>query len=216
MIDDFQMARRRMVKEQLEARGIHDAALLQAMNKVPREAFITSGLRDQAYKDHPLHIGEGQTISQPYVVAEMTQELQLTGKEKVLEIGTGSGYQTAILMELAHEVYSVERIATMSYQARKNLFKFAYDGFHLRVGDGTLGWPEAAPFDAIIVTAAGPSVSPALKEQLAEGGRLVVPSGPRNEQELIVYQRCGSRFLEKKLGQCRFVKLVGEYGWTSE
>ncbi len=212
---DFRLARRRMVEEQLRSRGINDARVLAAMEAVPREHFVAPGLKEQAYVDHPLNIGDRQTISQPFIVALMTQALALTGQEKVLEIGTGSGYQTAILLELAQSVYSVERIKAMSYQARKKLYQLGFDQFHLRVGDGTLGWPEEAPFDAIIVTAASPNLPPAYGEQLAEGGRLVVPIGTVDEQELRLYRKTNGKLECKVLGQCRFVKLIGEYGWQN-
>ncbi len=211
---DYQLARRRMVDEQLAGRGITDPRVLEAMSKVPREHFVVSGLKDQAYVDHPLNIGDRQTISQPYVVALMTEALGLTGGERVLEIGTGSGYQTAILLELCREVYSVERLKQLSYQARKKLFQLGYEHFQLRVGDGTLGWPEAAPFDAIIVTAGSPSLPPAYGEQLKEGGRLVVPEGSVEEQELMLYRRIGDKLEKKQLGYCRFVKLIGKHAWA--
>ena len=212
-MQDYALARRRMVEDQLIARGIRDPGVLAAMGKVPREEFVTGGLREQAYSDHPLNIGERQTISQPFIVALMTEFLRLTGAEKVLEIGTGSGYQLAILLELAAEVYSIERIKTMSYQARKTLYKLGYDGFHLRVGDGTLGWPEAAPFDAIIVTAASPEVPKPYVEQLKEGGRLILPLGRAEEQDLMGFVKKDEQLYQQSLGPCRFVKLIGSYGW---
>lgn len=216
VIDQYALARRRMVEEQLVARGIKDERVISAMEKIPREFFVAAGLKDQAYSDHPLNIGERQTISQPYIVALMTEALQLNGSERVLEIGTGSGYQTAILLELSREVYSIERIKTMSYSARKKLYQLAYDHFQLRVGDGTQGWPEAAPFDAIIVTASGPSVPRTYLEQLADGGRLVIPQGAIENQMLMRYRKQGTQIIQEELGPCRFVKLIGEHGWREE
>lgn len=195
------------------ARGIRDERVLEAINKIPREVFVAPALRDQAYSDHPLNIGDGQTISQPYIVAHMSQALELTGDEKILEIGTGSGYQTAILLELAGEVYSIERNKRLGRRARRTLYSLGYDHFHLREGDGTLGWPEAAPFDAILVTAGSPDVPQTYLDQLADGGRLLIPSGSEEEQEMIIYEKNGRRFESHTLGKCRFVRLIGQYGW---
>ncbi|MBI4365634.1 MAG: protein-L-isoaspartate(D-aspartate) O-methyltransferase [Deltaproteobacteria bacterium] len=205
-----------MVEEQLRAGGIRDERVLAAMGKVPRHAFVEEALRGRAYGDYPLSIGEGQTISQPLMVALMTEVLRLHGTEKVLEIGTGCGYQTAILCELAREVYSVERIARLSHRARRVLYDLGYLRFRLRIGDGSTGWPEAAPFDRIIVTAAGPSVPPAYLEQLTPEGRLVIPVGGGDQQILKLVYRTGDRTVEEALGACRFVRLIGEYGWKME
>ncbi len=213
-LDSFRAARRRMVQEQLVDRGICDPRVLTAMERVTREAFVPEGFLSQAYSDHPLNIGERQTISQPYIVALMTEALQLTGTEKVLEVGTGSAYQLAILLELAREVYSIERLRSLSHQARKRLYALGYDGFFLRVGDGTCGWPEEAPFDAILVTASAPELPASYAEQLAEGGRVIIPIGPVEQQELMVYTKREGALVEKSLGACRFVKLIGHYGWA--
>lgn len=211
--NDYAVARRRMVQEQIAARGIHDQRLLKVMQEIPRHLFVDEALMSQAYNDHPLSIGEGQTISQPYMVALMTDALGLTGREKVLEIGTGSGYQTAILARLCDWVYSVERILELSRRAQRVLEKIGIFNVNLVVGDGSKGWPAEAPYDAIIVTAGGPSLPRPLLEQLAEGGRLVVPVGGRSLQTLYRVTRRGSQFVEEDLGGCRFVDLVGEYGW---
>ncbi len=211
---DFAELRAEMVRKDIAARGITDARVLEAMRRVPRERFVWQVDRDQACTDHPIRIGEGQTISQPYIVALMTQELGLTGDEKVLEIGTGSGYQTAILAELARDVYTVERFETLSDRARELLDDLGHAGVHYRVGDGTLGWPEEAPFDAIIVTAGAPRVPDALREQLADDGRLVIPVGGEGYQDLMLVTRAGEDFSERKVCGCSFVKLVGAEGWS--
>src|ERR1700752_4908093 len=177
MSDSFTRERERMVEGQLARRGIPDERLLAAMRRVPRELFVDEALRDRAYGDHPLPIGEEQTISQPYIVGLMTSLLELTGREKILEVGTGSGYQTAVLAELARRVCSIERLPRLAEKARATLEAMGYDNVWVRVGNGTLGWPDQAPFDRIIVTAGGPSIPPPLIQQLAEGGRLVVPVG---------------------------------------
>jgi len=215
-MDRFQKQRTRMVETQIRARGITDEAVLKVMAKIPRHFFVDEGLIEQAYNDNPLPIGQSQTISQPYIVALMTAALNLTGKEKVLEIGTGSGYQTAILAELAEQVFSIERIAQLAAGARKRLDALNYFNVAMRVGDGTYGWREEAPFDGIIVTAGAPKVPKTLLEQLAVGGRLVIPTGGRLSQELIRVTRLSADPGEIKteaLCGCRFVDLVGEYGW---
>jgi len=211
--DIYRRARERMVAQQIAARGITDERVLEAMRRIPRHLFVEEALRDQAYADHPLPIGYGQTISQPYIVALMTEALELKGPEKVLEVGTGSGYQTAILAELARWVYSIERHAPLLERARRVLEALGYDNVFFRVGDGTKGWPEAAPFDAIIVTAAGPRVPEPLLEQLAEGGRLVMPVGDEWSQVLVKVVKRGGTFHRQTLEPVRFVKLVGEYGF---
>lgn len=210
---EYHIARKRMVEEQLRRGGIRDERVLEAMARVPRHLFVDEALWGRAYGDYPLNIGENQTISQPLMVALMTEVLGLQGREKVLEIGTGCGYQTAILCELAGETYSIERIARLSHRARRVLYGLGHLRFHLRIGDGSKGWPEAAPFDAIIVTAAGPSVPPVLLAQLAEGGRMVIPVGTEESQTLKLYRRVAGTVTEHVLGGCRFVKLIGEYGW---
>ncbi|WP_425263978.1 protein-L-isoaspartate(D-aspartate) O-methyltransferase [Thermosulfurimonas dismutans] len=202
-----------MVQTQIAARGIRDERVLSAMRKVPRHFFVEEALRDQAYADHPLPIGEGQTISQPYIVAFMTEALELKGHEKVLEVGTGSGYQTAILAELARWVYSIERYPRLLERARKILEELGYTNVILRLGDGTRGWPEAAPFEAIIVTAAGPKIPEPLLDQLAEGGRLVMPVGDEWSQYLVKVVKKGGQIYRQTLEPVRFVKLVGDYGF---
>ena len=213
---DFEKARNRMVETQLIPRGIRDPRVLSAMRAVPRHLFVDEAYRDQAYGDFPLPIGEGQTISQPYIVALMTEALRLSGSEKVLEVGTGSGYQAAVLARLAARVFSVERLATLSARARRVLEEIGCANVTLRVGDGTLGWPEEAPFDAVVVTAGAPKVPEPLVEQLAPGGRLVVPVGDRFSQDLVVVERTAEGLRETSLGGCRFVDLVGRWGWHAD
>ena len=214
MRSEYRLARQRMVKTQLVSRGIDDPRVLQAMGKIPREYFIDESLRDQGYADRPLPIGKDQTISQPYVVALMTQALELKGNERVLEIGTGSGYQTAILAELAKVVYSVERIESLLEGARQALDGLGYTNIYLMVSDGTVGWIEHAPYEAIIVTAGAPRIPEPLTDQLNEGGRLCIPVGDRFSQELVKVTKKNGHLLEKSLGGVRFVSLIGEHGWT--
>jgi protein-L-isoaspartate(D-aspartate) O-methyltransferase len=216
MSDDFEHARERMVEMQLIARGIHDPKVLGAMRRVPRERFTPPELRDSAYGDHPLPIGHDQTISQPYIVAFMTEALELTGVEKVLEIGTGSGYQAAVLAEIAREVYTVERIAALSERAREVLLELGYGNIFFKIQNGTRGWPEYAPYDAILVTAAAPEVPEPFLEQLRDGGRLVIPVGDRFSQNLIKTTKTGDRAIREDLGGVRFVSLLGEHGWREE
>ena len=213
---DYAPARERMVKEQLERRGIRDARVLAAMHKIPRHVFVDPSLARQAYEDSPLPIGEGQTISQPYMVAIMTAALGLVGDERVLEIGTGSGYQTAVLAELADWVYSIERIPSLAERAGNALARLDYDNISTRVGDGSLGWPEAAPFRAIIVTAGSPTIPRPLVEQLQVGGRLVIPVGPPHAQTLRRVLKKEQEIEQEELVGCVFVKLVGEHGWDEE
>jgi len=210
---NFQKARDRMVETQLVTRGIHDPRVLDAMRKVPRHLFVDEALAAQAYADHPLPIGEKQTISQPYIVALMTEALGLEGHEKVLELGTGSGYQTAVLAELADRVFTIERIPSLLHRAREVLNSLGYRNVVYRVGDGTLGWPEEAPFDAILVSAGAPRVPQPLVDQLSMGGRLVLPVGDRRSQELILVERVPEGIRKTTLGGCRFVDLVGKWGW---
>jgi protein-L-isoaspartate(D-aspartate) O-methyltransferase len=206
-----------MVEKQIRARGITDPRILAALERIPRHLFVDEGLAEQAYSDNPLPIDWQQTISQPYIVAQMTGALALTGKEKVLEIGTGSGYQTAILSELAERVFSIERIAPLATQARKVLDTLNCYNVAIRVGDGTYGWREEAPFDAIVVTAGAPRIPRVLVEQLAVGGRLVVPVGSRHAQDLLKLTRLSAAtddLRQEALGGCRFVDLIGEHGWS--
>ena len=215
-MDRYKKQRARMVETQIKARGISDVRVLRAMAAIPRHLFIDEGLIDQAYNDSPLPIGEHQTISQPYIVALMTEALELKGKERVLEIGTGSGYQTAVLACLADRVFSVERIASLAANARKILDMLNFYNVAIRVGDGSYGWKEEAPFDAIITTAAAPEIPQYLVEQLAPGGRMVVPVGSRDVQTLYKLTRSIENPQEIKkedLGGCRFVSLIGESGW---
>jgi protein-L-isoaspartate(D-aspartate) O-methyltransferase len=212
-VDLYRLARERMVETQIKARGLKDERVLKAMLKVPRHLFVDEALRDQAYGDFPLPIGEGQTISQPYIVALMTEALELKGIERVLEIGTGSGYQTAILAELALWVYTIERFPTLLERAKKVLKELGYKNISFKLDDGTLGWKEAATFDAIIVTAASPDIPPPLVEQLAEGGRMVIPIGDEFSQTLIKGVKKGGKLHTKALEPVRFVKLVGAYGF---
>ena len=213
MAHDFKLARERMVKNQLMARDIKDERVLQAMGKIPRHLFIQEALAGEAYNDHPVPIGEKQTISQPYIVALMTEALELKGSENTLEIGTGSGYQTAILAELSSRVYTIERIKSLLVKARKLLAKLGYNNILFKAFDGTLGWKDYAPFDAIMVTAGAPNVPEPLKEQLADNGRIIIPVGDRYTQELIKITRKGESFEQESLGGCRFVNLIGVHGW---
>ena len=210
---EFATARNRMVEGQLISRGIKDARVLETMRKIPRHRFVDEALISQAYNDHPLPIGEKQTISQPYMVAMMTEALELEGSEKVLEIGTGSGYQTAILAELAEKIYSIERIRSLSIKARRILDQLEYFNVVLTVSDGTVGLKEEAPFDAIIVTAGSPDVPQPLVDQLGMGGRLVVPVGDRYTQSLMRIVRGKEGITKTDLGGCRFVNLLGRHGW---
>lgn len=209
-------ARERMVTEQLQRRGIQDERVLAAMRKVPRHLFVDPLLGWRAYDDSPLSIGEGQTISQPYMVAVMTAALTLQGSERVLEIGTGSGYQTAVLAELAAHVYSIERVPALAERAQKTLARLEYNNVSIRVGDGTMGWPEASPFDAIVVTAGAPRVPPPLVQQLNVGGRLVIPVGSSYAQTLQRVTKRDDGIDYEELVGCVFVKLIGEHGWHEE
>jgi len=205
--------REEMVRSQIEARGIRESLVLSAFRKVPRHLFVSEALREQAYGDYPLPIGEQQTISQPYIVAEMTQALELRKEDRVLEIGTGSGYQAAILAQIVYRVYTVERKRSLYMQTRSLFDKLNYHNIVTRYADGTKGWQEESPFDAIVVTAGAPDVPEVLINQLVEGGRLVVPVGNQHTQELIKICREKGNIQQTNLGGCRFVKLVGEYGW---
>ncbi len=203
-----------LLVDELRGQGIRDERVLAALGRVPRHRFVPPHLVPHAYEDRPLPIGSGQTISQPYIVALSTEALALGPGDRVLEIGTGSGYQTAILAELAGEVHTVERLPELSAGARERLAALGYRNVHFRVGDGTVGWPEAAPFDAILVTAGAPRVPRKLLEQLGPGGRMVIPVGGRWSQELTLVRREEEGFVHERLCPCTFVPLVGEEGWT--
>jgi len=205
-----------MVEYQLRARGIRDERVLKVMGELPREKFIGPVYREEAYEDRPVPIGAGQTISQPYIVALMTEALKVEPHHRVLEIGAGSGYQTAILAKLAKEVFAIERIAELAERASKVLQKLGIDNVHLRVGDGTLGWPEQAPFDRILCAAAGPDVPEAWIEQLADNGRIVMPIGGPEMQNLFLIIKQGGKITHENLGGVRFVKLIGKQGWQEE
>lgn len=210
--------RERMVQRQLKARGIDDRAVLRAMREVPREEFLPPKMRRYAYRDRALPIEAGQTISQPYIVALMAQAAELQEDDRVLEIGTGSGYAAAVLGEIVSDVYTIERIEGLARQAQSRIRALGYENVHIRHANGTLGWPAQAPFDAILVTAGGPEVPKALKDQLAAGGRLVMPVGgsPYAQKLVRVRRRGRSEFIRESLGPVRFVPLVGEEGWDED
>jgi protein-L-isoaspartate(D-aspartate) O-methyltransferase len=211
---DFGAERARMVAEQLKARGIHDRAVLAGMRMLPRHLFVDPTLAERAYDDTPLPIGEHQTISQPYMVALMTQVLAPQPGERVLEIGTGSGYQTAILASLGAQVLSLERIPELASRARARLESFGFgERVVVKVADGTLGWPDEAPYDGIIVTAGAPVIPRPLVEQLGPSGRLVLPMGEEELQSLVRIRRAAGGLFEEYFGECRFVKLLGSHGW---
>ena len=213
---DFAKLREKMVKTQLVPRGIDDADVLRAMRTVERHLFVPEAQRKSAYRDHPLPIGEGQTISQPYIVALMTQILAAKKDSKVLEVGTGSGYQAAVLAELTKEVFSIEIIESLGKSAEARLKQLGYENVHVRVGDGYAGWPEHAPFDGIIVTCACPSAPKPLVEQLAEGGRMVIPvGGSRSYQTLTLFEKRGGILHRKDITGCVFVPLLGPHGWEA-
>jgi len=210
---DYTVLRKRMVEEQLMPRGIKNQRILDAFYKIERHKFIPEDLRNPAYADYPLPIGEGQTISQPYIVALMTECLDLTGQERVLEIGTGSGYQAAILAELAKEVYSIERFENLAKRAQAILNELGYTNVKVKVGDGTLGWPEVSPFDRIIITAASPRIPLPLTAQLKENGRLILPLGESFSQILTVIENKQGTLESREICGCVFVPLVGKYGY---
>ena len=218
MIDQpkkFSRWRHEMVEKQIAARGISDPLVIRAMNEVPRHLFVSEALVDSAYGDFPLPIGEGQTISQPFIIAEMTQNLCLTGSERVLEIGTGSGYQAAVLSRIVYKVYTIERNNALYLQSRKLFDHLRYHNIVTRYSDGTQGWKSESPFDAIMVTAGGNQVPEPLVNQLVEGGRLVMPVGGLHSQELLRIEKTSTGIKTTNLGGCRFVKLIGEHGWSS-
>jgi protein-L-isoaspartate(D-aspartate) O-methyltransferase len=202
-----------MVQEQIIARGVNDPRVIAAVRKIPRHLFVDPGIVNRAYDDSALPIGDKQTLSQPYMAARMTEILALAGSEKVLEVGTGSGYQTALLAELCFNVFSVERLRALSRKARSLLDRLDYQNIALHVGDGTIGWSEHAPYDAIIVTAGAPKPPQPLLDQLFVGGRLVIPVGDEQGQTLLRVVRTRTGFKETGLGECKFVKLLGKYGW---
>lgn len=209
----YKRLREEMVFRQLEMRGISDPLVLDAMRSVPRHLFVSEALMDQAYADYPLPIGEQQTISQPLIVAEMTQAIGIGPDDRVLEIGTGSGYQAAILSRIAFRVYTVERIYSLYARTRKLFDQLQYYNIVTRYSDGTSGWKEESPYDAIVVTAGGPEVPEPLVKQLAVGGKLIIPVGDKYTQELIKVTRTETGVKRESLGSCRFVKLIGEHGW---
>jgi protein-L-isoaspartate(D-aspartate) O-methyltransferase len=205
-----------MVEKQIKSRGITDPSVLRAMLTVPRHLFVIEAMMDQAYMDYPLPIGEQQTISQPFIVAEMTQALLLHKEDRVLEIGTGSGYQAAVLAEIVSKVYTIERKHSLFVRTRKLFDDLKYFNIVTRFKDGTTGWREESPFDAIIVTAGAPDIPLTLVEQLAQGGRMVIPVGDQHTQDLVRITKTPGGYQKENLGRCRFVKLIGEQGWTDE
>lgn len=210
---DYQILRKRMVQEQLIPRGIKDPRVLEVFSKLERHKFVPENLTESAYGDFPVSIGQGQTISQPYIVALMTECLNLSGQEKVLEIGTGSGYQAAILAELAKEVYTIERFEPLAQRAQNIFNELGYTNIKVRVADGTLGWPEAGPYDRIIITAASPRIPLPLTEQLKENGKMVLPLGETFSQVLTVVEKKQGRLDSIQVCGCVFVPLVGKYGY---
>ena len=212
----YERMREEMVKKQIETRGITDPRVIAAMLKVPRHLFVSDALGDQSYGDFPLPIGEQQTISQPYIVAEMTQSLNLNEEDRVLEIGTGSGYQAAVLAEIAFRVYTIERIHSLYSKARTLFDRLHKHNIVMKYSDGSLGWESESPFDAIIVTAGSPDIPKTLVSQLALGGRMVIPVGNQHSQDLIKLYRDEKGIHKTNLGGCRFVRLVGEHGWREE
>ncbi|MFH0957848.1 MAG: protein-L-isoaspartate(D-aspartate) O-methyltransferase [Pseudomonadota bacterium] len=211
--EDFDLARERMVRQQIETRGVSDLSVLSVMREIPRHLFVPEPYKARAYDDCPLPIGHGQTISQPYMVAVMTELLKLKGNEKVLELGTGSGYQAAILAKLARWVYTLDRISELSEKARRNTEACGINNLTFVVADGTKGWPEEAPYDAVMITAGAPTVPKPVFEQLSEGGRMVIPVGDRFSQILKVVEKKQGVKREESYFECRFVDLVGEHGW---
>lgn len=212
---DYRENRERMVQEQLILRGISDPRVLAAMRKVPRHLFVGKAMEHKAYSDNPLPIGEGQTISQPYMVAIMSQSLGIQGGEKVLEIGTGSGYQAAVLAEMGANVFTIERVESLFVRARRLLDDLKLHSVAIKCGDGTIGWAEHAPFDRIIVTAGAPDLPKAYWDQLAEGGRIAIPMGDRQIQSLVLMEKIEGKPVRSEVCGCTFVPLIGKYGWQT-
>ncbi len=215
-VKEWKRERERMVEEQIISRGVKDSLVIEAMKAVPRHLFVDRTYYPQAYNDYPLPIGYGQTISQPYMVAVMTELLELTGKETVLEIGTGSGYQTAILALCSARVFTIERISELSMKARKILGELGFTNINFMIGDGTIGWPEYAPYDGIIVTAGAPDIPDPLIEQLADNGRMVIPIGGEYFQTLNLIKKQKGTIVRKELFECTFVPLLGKEGWQGQ
>ncbi|MFA5863226.1 MAG: protein-L-isoaspartate(D-aspartate) O-methyltransferase [Phycisphaerae bacterium] len=214
--DKFAPARRQMIERQLRARNITDPRVLKVMSELPRERFIPGESQSAAYEDRAVSIGLGQTISQPYMVAVMTEKLQIEPENRILEIGTGSGYQTAVLAKLATEVYAIERIDELSQRAQMTLTQLGLTNIRYKIDDGTIGWPDASPFDRILVTAGSPQVPEHLSDQLKEGGILIIPVGPEECQTLIRIRKIGNKLQQEPIISCRFVKLIGEQGWPED
>ncbi len=215
MANEREDERLAMIREQLQRRNVHDERVLQAMAVVPRHRFVPQQLSEHAYADNALPIGEGQTISQPFIVALTTAALRIQPQDRVLEIGTGSGYAAAVLAQLATEVWSVERVRSLALDAKQLLDELGYGNVHVGIGDGTSGWPDHAPYDAIAVAAAAPAIPQPLLEQLAPGGRLVLPVGSRDDQQMVRIVRTPQGFTQQSLGPVRFVPLIGEHGWST-
>jgi protein-L-isoaspartate(D-aspartate) O-methyltransferase len=215
---DLSRARHKMVDIQIARRGVRNPLVLDALRRVPREAFVEPGFEEFAYEDGPLPIGEGQTISQPYIVALMIEAAEVKPRSIVLDVGAGSGYAAAVLRQIANHVYAIERHPSLGDVAQRRFSKLGYDNIELRVGDGTRGWPEAAPFDAILVSAGGPEAPQALKEQLAIGGRLVIPVGDQERRQslLKITRTSKTSYAEEDLGAVSFVPLIGKHGWTED
>lgn len=214
LIQSYAGQRRKMVEAQLVERGVKDLSLLEVMSRVPRHLFAQESLQHRAYGDTPLPIGENQTLSQPYIVGAMTEALDLKGEERVLEIGTGSGYQTAILAELSRQVFTIERLNNLSRKAQNILEGLNYMNIVFKMFDGTYGWPDQAPFDAILITASAREIPDLLVKQLGAGGRLVAPIGEADKQKLVVLTKNGDHVSHRDLGSCKFVPLIGKYGWS--
>lgn len=211
--EDYKRLRENMIESHIKSRAIADEGILKAMEKIPRHLFVSEGQRSYAYEDFPLPIGEEQTISQPYMVALMTEALQLKGNEKVLEVGTGSGYQSAILSKLSKEVYTTEKIESLALKAERLFEELGYENIKVKVCDGTQGWAEHSPYDGIIVTAGAPQIPEPLIEQLAKNGRIVIPVGESFSQDLVVGEKIKGKLIKKIICGCVFVPLIGKYGW---